>query len=303
MNSPWLLIGIAVFWASICQPTAAADALASPTVPLASLSLVAEPNGTVDVPVQIAGHVVNLRLDTGDSSSELTETSANALKLPRDHVPYHERMLFVGADIQRVTEFAVADAIRFDHFDAPGAKFAIVTDNSLPFDMAGKLGSDILGKYDMEFDFARQKLNIYSPGQCAGIWPPGGATQLAMDVTGQGRITIDVQLDGQPAKALLNTGYPISALSLGAGKDMFGFTEKTPGLKALATRDGFAYRMSYPFKTLVLQGVTVVNPDIEVDTGLFGRQGLTIGVNVLRHLHFCIGYEAQKLYVALPAAH
>jgi predicted aspartyl protease len=259
-----------------------------------------EPSGLVDVPVQLAGHPANLRLDTGDIMSMLSETSATALGLPRDHVPYHEWILYAGA---RAKEFAIADSVRFGRFNAPAAKFVVVTDNGLPFDIAGKISADILRQYDIEFDLPHDKLNIYSPGQCANVWPAGAATLLAMDVTGKGRIIVDVQLDGKPVKALLDTGLAVSVLSLNAGKELFGISEKTPGLKALATHYGAAYLLSYPFKSLAFQGVTVANPDIEIETTLPQRPDLIIGANILRLLHFCIAYDAERLYVALPATH
>jgi hypothetical protein len=73
-------------------------------------------------------------------------------------------------------------------------------------------------------------------------------------------------------------------------------------VKALATRNGVASLLSYPFKTLDLQGATVANPNIDIQTRLPQRPDLIIGANILRQLHFCIGYDAGKLYVALPTA-
>lgn len=296
MNAQKLLGGIALLLSCTMGPANGADI----HVPLASIPLSTEPTGLADVTAQIAGHPVSLRLDTGGIMSMLTETSATALALPRDHTPYREWILFAGV---RATEYAIADTLRFDHFDAPGAKFVVVTDRGLPFDIAGQLGADILRKYDVEFDFPREKLNVYSPGQCAGVWQTGEAAQLPMDVTGRGQITVEVQLDGKRAKALLDTGLRVSVLSMSAAKDMFGFTESTPGLKALASRNGAAYLLSYPFKTIAFQGATVANPNVEIQTSLKQWPDLIVGVNILRQLHFCIGYEAGKLYVATADTH
>lgn len=291
---------MAAIVACLCRSADAADVPAPPQAALASLSLVTEPNGLVDVPVQIAGHPLKLRLDTGEMMGMVTETSATTLALPRDHVPYHDWLVFAGA---RLTEFAIVDSIRFDHFDATGAKFPIVADGSLPFDIAGKLGADVLRNYDVELDMSRGKLNIYSPGQCAHIWPAGAGAELAMDVTGKGRAIVNVELDGKPVRALLNTGFHDSFLSGSASKDMFGITEKTAGVKVLASPNGVASRMSYPFKTLALESATVADPDIVIQTTLPQRPDLIIGENIIRQLHVCIGYDAEKLYVALPSAH
>jgi hypothetical protein len=299
MNTLRFPIVAYAFLACVGRPAVAADLVAQPPAPLASLRLAVEPSGLVDVTVQIAGRPTALRLDTGEMTSALTGTSATALGLPRDHVPYREWIVFAG---KRLKEFAVADSIRFERFDAPETKFVVVDDGSLPFDIAGKLGADVLRQYDIELDLLREKLNIYSPGQCAHLWPAGAASELALDVTGNGRAITTVQLDGKPVRAALASGVYFSMLGISAATDIFGIAESAPGLKAPTTGIGNVHLVDYPFKTLVLQGVTVTNPDVEIQTSLPQQPDLIIGANILRRLHFCIAYDAKKLYVANASA-
>src|SRR5580700_1603102 len=116
---PVMYVGLA------CHLLAVANAAPQSVAPLASLSLITEPSGVVDVPVGIAGHSENLRLATGSMMSMLTESVATELGLPRDHVPYHEWIWAAGA---RVTQYAIADSLRLDQFDASGTKFLVVRD-------------------------------------------------------------------------------------------------------------------------------------------------------------------------------
>jgi predicted aspartyl protease len=286
--------------ALILPASASADAVAQPRMPLASLSLTVEPAGYVDVSVGIVGHDEVFRVATGAFMSELTETLATELRLPRGNLPYRE---IVTAGGVRVKEYATADPMTFGGFKAQSGKFTIVPDDRISFALAGQLGADILRNYDVEFDFAKSRLNIFSPGQCADAWPGGAAAQLPMDVTGKGQITVSVQLDGKPTTALLDTGYPLSVLSLHAAQAMFGINEQTLELKALRSQNGRAYLLSYPFKSLDFQGVTLAQPDIVIQTTMKQWPDLILGTSVLRELHFCISYDARKLYLARAEAH
>lgn len=293
--SAWgYLIGIASFLVFICQTANTADALRQQVQPLASLPLSIEPNGLADVPVRIAGRAENLRLDSGGFSM-LTESIASVLALRRDHVPYREWIWFAGV---RAEEYAVAGSIGFDHFDGPGGKFLVVADKGLPFGIAGQLGAEMLGKYDVEMDVPEEKLNLYSPGQCTNVWPASAIVELPIHIGERGQITVDVRLDGKAAKALLETGLPLSLLGMSAATDLFGFTVKTSGLKTLANRN-----LSYPFKTLAFQNVEIPNPDIEIQNAQRQWPNIILGMNILRQLHFCVAYDSEKLYVALPTAH
>ncbi|HEY3638648.1 MAG TPA: hypothetical protein VGK90_10900 [Rhizomicrobium sp.] len=301
MNVSKPLIALAALVSCICRPVAAADISEKLGGPLASLPFTTEPDGLVDVTAGIVGHSVNLRLDTGGILSMLTETNVDAMGLPRDSVGHSEWISYAGT---HVTEYARVGSVRLDRYDASAAKFIIVTDNGLPMDVAGQLGADFLSKYDVEFDSSREIVNIHTPGQCANIWPASTAhEELPMDVTGNGQVTVEVQLDGKPAKALLDTGLGASILSLAAGKDMFGFTTTTPGLKALASHNGAAYLLSYPFKTLAFNGTVIANPSIEIQTNVKQWPDLIIGANILRRMHFCIGYDSRKFYVAAADTH
>jgi hypothetical protein len=75
-------------------------------------------------------------------------------------------------------------------------------------------------------------------------------------------------------------------------------------LKRSSSLNGRHKEYSYPFKTLELDGLTVNNPHIGVESdATMGRLGsdIILGIGILRQLHLYIAYKEQKLYIT-PAS-
>jgi len=57
-----------------------------------------------------------------------------------------------------------------------------------------------------------------------------------------------------------------------------------------------------PFWVLTFQGASLANPEIEIQTKVKQWPDLILGETILRRFHVCIGYDAEKLYVAIAGA-
>ncbi|HJW39622.1 MAG TPA: aspartyl protease family protein [Rhizomicrobium sp.] len=287
-------------------PAASAPPSAKPvcTLPqIASLDMQTETSGLVTVPVTVDGVTGRWTVDTGNTGSMIGATIAiqqklriNSLRIPG--------VMMGGLPIRR---YAIAPTVVFAGMHGSDVELSIAPESILDNDTIGMLGPDILQHYDIDFDFAAGKLNVFSPNHCPGkviYWTKGTYAQVPFKLDGVGHITIPVMLDGKAMTAVVDTGAQGSAMSFATMNSLFGIDEKNPALKPLGDipinnmAPTPAYR--YPFATLTFEGVQVGTPNITVlkDTGMGDdAPELLLGIETLRQLHLYIAYGEGNIYV------
>ena len=195
---------------------------------------------------------------------------------------------------------------------------------------AGKLGYNMLAAYDLDLDYRRGVLNIFSPDRCPYV-PPAGTAVVAIEFDKSGFIRVPVKLDGVEISAVLGTGLPITTLNQSLAEDALAVKMSAADVKSEKVGSITVYRKT--FKTLDFGGFVlnapVVNmmPDVkgrnitrraqnlrvETETVIItqddpGRSlapedkmpDMTIGANALKGLHLYIATKEKKLYI-LPA--
>ena len=191
--------------------------------------------------------------------------------------------------------------------------------------IAGALGYDVWQHFDLDFDFANGKLNLFSPDHCPGkvVYWAGSYTDADTRSAGGGGIGVTMSLDGHDVDSTLDVASPVTTMTLTAARTAFGIDENSPGVEKLTQDGGTIYRTH--FKALTLSGITVNNPevylipdavaetarkDLQEDkmNGYEGRDSissphLVVGLNVLRHLHLYVAYKEHKIYVTAADAH
>ena len=232
----------------------------------------------------------------------IADTLARQLQLQRHYAPAGT---FLGGI--PVDEMAQTDTILFAGLHADHLPLDIAPEQVLPADTIGMLAPDIMQNYDIEFDFAAGKMNVFNPHPCAGkavYWTHGNYAQVPIKLDSIGHITVPVTLDGKTLTAAVDTGAEGSVMSLDALEDIFGVDASNPALISIGDRrvNGLAntptYR--YPFSTLVLEGVQVGKPDIIVlkTPGYHhGLPDLVLGIETLRQLHLYIAYQEGDIYL------
>jgi predicted aspartyl protease len=275
----------------------------------ASIDMGTDRNGGVFLPIRIAGHDENLLVDTGGTFSMLTPTVVDGLGLRRRQIStYRLRMyLFGGVPL---TQYAEATGMQLGNLNADRLSFIVMPDNRLPSGIAGTIAPDIMRSYDVEFDFAKGKFNLFSHDHCKGqvvYWTHDPYAQVSMHTNLFGQITVPVVLDGQKLNAVLDTGSSRSVVRMGAAKDIFGALEKAAGLKPLGSpgKDNDSTEYQYPFHALTLEGIEVLNPDIVVvpDKMFRGGPDLIMGMGILRQLHLYLAYDEHNIYATAVGAH
>jgi predicted aspartyl protease len=271
-------------------------------VKIASLDIGTDEYGGTYVPMTIAGHKLNLLVDTGGIYSMLTEKTVKDLALQEEYASRLHMHMYGGAVIDR---YVKTDEIILGQLKASHWKFAVMPD-ALPAELNGTVAPDVLQQFDVDFDFAAGKLNLFSKEHCAGkvvYWTRAPVAAIPIRLDMWGHLTVPVKLDGEEIQATIDTGSSRSLLSLQTAEHKFDFGEDDAQLKPAAPDSGEkAHVYTYPFKVLTLEGVTVKNPDIVLvsdQDSKIGRSGprLILGMGILRQLHLYISYGEEKLYV------
>jgi len=297
---------------------ASAPAKECKLVQLAALPFSWTQEGRITVPVGIEGAQRHWLFDTGTPASMIDYPTATELNLTRKRI-FHGAF-FVGSG-ESASESAMIRELTIGNLVAHDVQ-VIVNPGRGPYgpQFSGLLGADLLQNQDIELDFKGAKLNIFSQEHCPGAvvyWPANAVAIVPVRViTESGHIIVPVSLDGVKMDALLDTGASRTFLTLKAAHDRMN----------LSTRDlvesGEVFgRKAYKhtFKTLVLEGITIKNPEVilyseqvsgkvkpEIGTRLAapvsGVEDMILGMSQLRHLRIYIAYKEKKLYITAGGA-
>jgi len=274
-------------------------------VRMAAFDITINSAGGVSVSSTISGQSVNLLVDTGAIFSMLTEQSVQQLGLKKLRAFSSGEAMFGGKKIDYYVETNDVNlgGLRADHMP-----MQVLPEGIVPNDIGGILAPNIMQHYDVDFDFANAKFNLFSPDHCEGqvvYWTATPAAVITIGVDKEGHIVVPVVVDGQEIKATIDTGASRSVLSLELAKQLFAIAGTDP---KLTQTKGRWHAQHYPFATLTLQGITVQNPDLELVSDAESHvpdqsPKLILGMGILRQLHLYIAYKEKKLYVTAASAH
>jgi hypothetical protein len=264
-------------------------------------------------------------IDTGGARSVLYASVVEELKLPTmdaDEVarknPYKigQMVGFAGDESNTV---AIAPSISFGSVKFDNPTFAVLADPRKPpladNEIAGYLGPSHLMTFDIEFDFAARRFNLYSQNHCplhAAYWAPWYRAVGFLPTT-SGHIEIQMILDGQVVMATLDSGAPVSSIDAKAAYRLFHLDKKSPDVEAkghIAGRsdeDGAIY--AHRFKSLSVEGVDIQNPKLMLTPDLMSDwtsahpPEVILGFREMSMLHLFIAYSEDAIYLTTADAH
>ena len=313
-----ICILVALF-AAVAFP-ALAEEQCPPLKVLTSIDLMMPKNGMVGVPVTVAGEKTFFILDTAAPQSRISAELAKKLNLPLEH---SGRVTLVNARGNISTTFASVPSFDLGRLTYHSAVFWVIAEPANPAGPQGVLGGDMLRNYDIDLDFAAQKMNIISRDHCADnvvYWKSTMLAKVPMGVGHNNRIFFNATLDGHDLTAVLSTGLAHSAINISIAKSRFDVDETSPGSVAVNPNNKDTL-YHHRFGTLNFQDVSVSNPDIllmpdigDKIPGAVLRGGdrflarmnldqpeLLVGMSTLRQMHVYIDYHNQTIYFT-PAA-
>ena len=272
----------------------------------ASLDIRPDLRDAIYVTVTLDGHKELLALDTGSPTSMLTSATVDALGLSRQMGAYRA---FESDESEMASGRPIEQETVVHDFEMGGMKghnfhFAVLPDAEMPPPGAGLLGADVAQNYDIELDFAANKLNLISRDHCPGkviYWTQKPYAAIPFHVFGGHHIAIPVKLDNVPLTALIDTGATVSVMQLSRARTAFDWRKDPAELQKIAGRDG-AY--TYPFGLLSLGGAGVHQPTIHLRDELhIGDADMLVGLSALRAFHIYISYDEQTIYLTAADAH
>ena len=279
----------------------------------AQINMTMDSEGAVVIPVMIGSKPLQMVVDTGGVVSGLSIRDEDALGLGRRNIG-GSSLQFYGK--VRVKSYVHAPDLIFGHSEMPAFNIMTVPDGLLPDEDDGIIAPDLLGIFDVDFDFANGKFNLFSQDHCPGTaayWTNAPA-QIPIKVLSDNQLLLTLQLDGKDVLATIDTGSTNSEMSLETAEKLFDLDTDSPLMKKDPGERRFT-SYHYPFKKLVMQGVTVNNPDLTLisddESGMEQSMDdientvphIILGMNVLRQLHIYIAYKERVMYVTAAEAH
>ncbi len=311
-----LIFGLSLLAAGAAgMAPASAAAACGPLKMVASTDLVERERNQFMVPVVINGTPTHFLVDTGGVFTQISPRMASALKLQFE----------AGATrVFDVSGNASGAYVKVDTMTMGGMTGRNVYLRVLPTNMLadGIVAPDTMKRFDVEMDFAGQKMNYFLPDHCFGkvvYWPHGDVAQISINLADQAWIKVPVTIDGKSFLAIIDTGATGTIISTDTAKEEFGLDASSPGMEPAGNinNDPNLASHRYRFSTLTLDGITVKNPSILIMpdrlTDAFAKSGqrmrkkaalpeVTLGMNVLKHLHLYFAFAEHRLYVTAGSA-
>lgn len=319
-----LLCGLALLHLGFAMSPAGAKEC-GPLKSVASVNLVPLPSMNWEmVPVSVNGSSELFLLDTGGGASQISPKAAQALTL--DLQTGASPLIDIAGHVS--TAFVKVDKFTWGGWTANNVYLRIAPNNIVD----GIIAPDLLNRYDVEMDFASQKLNYFQSDHCPGkvvYWShTGDVAQIPIVLADKKSIKVPVKLDGQSLLATIDTGSSLTSITSTTALESFGLTSASPGMKPIGNANGDRNLASYlhTFSSLTLDGVTVKNPRIEIMPDKVSGADMTggapyiptgavyplapkhpkaaqllLGMDVLKQLHLYFAFREHNLYVSTAA--
>jgi predicted aspartyl protease len=259
--------------------------------------------GAILVPARIDGHPVQLQVDTGAMTSMLTPEAAFAMGLRDD--PHRTTIIHgVGGTI-------TTRNVLVHNFDVGGRVWqseSIVTGHiarkfrETP-PVAGLLGVDRLGIFDIELDLPNHRLTLWEVSNCSGDFVPWRQPHDVVSLLNYGRrqMVTTVRFGETPVPALIDWGARSSVMTVETASRL-GVTPAQLAKDPVADSHGVD-QTEIPVRIHEFSNVRIgaqVFPKARIQVGelkLTGA-GMLLGIDYASVRHIWLSYNSQQMFVA-----
>jgi predicted aspartyl protease len=188
----------------------------------------------------INGQKTGIVLDTGSMMTLILRPATDRLGLQRQEARGY-RIFGIGGETK--AESVLIDDFRIGQASRKGWRMLVAGEHAIVEDAAVILGEDFFDQVDVEFDLAHNAVRLFQPKNCEGVslayWTTEELREVAIDPVYeyQPRIFLTVQINGQPVKAMLDSGAGGSVLTK-ADAARSGVTPQTAGVVAVQSGTG-----------------------------------------------------------------
>ena len=279
---------------------------------LASVDMQTNPRPVIEV--TIAGKPYHFLVDTGAVFSEIASDVATSLGLTPKVIRGVEIFTATG---NKEKTYVTANDFNIGHLHADEMNLVVLDRKDDSID--GILGPDVLKQYDIDFDFAAHKFNIFLQDHCPDqvVYWTADYADASFD-KGDGHIAFPVTLDNHVVSAVMDTGTTRTLLAEHVARLAYGLSDQSPGMETDNNTSGHV-KSRYRFKSLSFGDLAVANPLVYIlpdlaekafhkerdlskqDEDPLHREeldtpDLILGMDVLSKLHIYISYKDDKLY-------
>lgn len=187
----------------------------------------------------INGQKIGVVIDTGATLTLILRPATDRLGLQRYEARGY-RIFGMGGETN--AESVLIDDFRLGQASRKGWRMLVAGEHEIA-EGAVLLGEDFLSQFDVEFDLAHNVVRLFQAKNCEGVslayWTSEERGEVAIDPVYdyQPRILLTVQINGQPVKAMLDSGADGSALTK-ADAARSGVTPETAGVVAVQSGTG-----------------------------------------------------------------
>jgi len=180
----------------------------------------------------INGQKVGVLLDTGASRTVIFRAAAVRLGVPLSGST-NDRLFGIGGETK--VDLALVDEFRVGQAAQKQLRILVAGEHDPGDDVGVLLGEDFFQRFDVEFDLAHNAVRLFQPQDCdrasLAYWERTGASEVgfeSLDVN-QPQVILTVRINGEPLKALLDSGAGLSMLDK-SDAERVGVTPDTPGV-------------------------------------------------------------------------
>jgi hypothetical protein len=220
----------------------------------------------------------------------------------------------------RISSFGIGDATGHNLTFVVAKDEGMGKAKSQPYD--GLMTGDFFKQYDIELDFAGNKLNYLTPTTCAdplqvAFWPHAEVAVIPMTIEDDGKIHVQVSIQGHLINAVIDTSFDHTVMRRGVAEQTLGFnaSKMTPDGNRVDGMGQQIYLLNFP-QISFAGGVTAINVPARIqnfslvhDTHrapVLGSRAtfsvtpdipdLTLGMDVLQQLHLYIAPGQKNIY-------
>jgi predicted aspartyl protease len=289
---------------------------------LNTVQMTPAPTNVDIVPMKVNGSDLQFIFDTGGETTMINRDVAEKLNL-RIQATYMKMINVAGG--------GMADRAHIDQFDIGRLHGKDIYFPVSPFKyMDGVLSLNFMLPYDIDVDFGTDKLNFFSQDHCPGAvqyWKAAAAAVVPF-VLEDGHLVLPVTLDGQPVRAIIDTGASGTVLRMDVAQKLYKLTPgdaDTPEAEKSATEDPKQpKRYTHTFKTLAFGDIEMNNPRVSILEDVRKRDAtytqltsdrtktekdvaellpeVTVGMNLMRKLHIYFAFAERKMYITPASA-
>ncbi|MDB5734292.1 MAG: hypothetical protein JWP16_1907 [Alphaproteobacteria bacterium] len=255
--------------------------------------------GHIRIEVRVNDVPRTFAIDTGGLISSVSAEVVESQKIKAR--PISESIDITGIGGKRAEQYAIADTLTFGHLQASNVRLMVQPPNSAA-EEDGVIGPDYLRNFDIEIDYANKILNFFHPHPCAGraVYWSVASDSTPLEITPQGHIRLDMQLDGKDIPAILDTGSPVSLIDrMSAPTDVRD--DKSPGTATLVgATGGSTETVPYRFQGMRLGTLLIAHPTLMItpyhDAFRNDHVGMILGNKELKLFHVYIAYREGRMY-------